>query len=196
MYVETGRGSTDTASLSFYMAQTGLRQWKVKVSQISCDADWRAPADCVQYFTGSTGEIQSYGFGSGQMLLNQKYDNCVRQEKGFCKMVWSESATAAPDPFQLPEGPAVLLGQNNACTQAWVYISGGDMGTGINTGTGNTWCGEALACDACAAPVQPSPVTSSSFYLGVFSDGSLKDPANAANTAATGFNLKYVQTPC
>ena len=40
----------------------------------------RAPSDCVQYFTGTTGSVANYGFGSGDLLLNQQYSNCIRTE--------------------------------------------------------------------------------------------------------------------
>ena len=38
----------------------------------------RAPTDCVQYFTGVTGTIQSYNFAGGQLLNSQYYNNCIR----------------------------------------------------------------------------------------------------------------------
>ena len=38
----------------------------------------RAPTDCVQYFTGTAGQIYSYNFG--QMLGGMYYTNCIRTE--------------------------------------------------------------------------------------------------------------------
>ena len=40
----------------------------------------RAPTDCVQYFTGLTGSVANYGFGSGDLLHSQQYSNCIRTE--------------------------------------------------------------------------------------------------------------------
>ena len=49
---------------------------------IMCFNFWitRAPTDCVQYFTGITGSVANYGFGSGDLLTNQQYTNCIRTE--------------------------------------------------------------------------------------------------------------------
>ncbi len=46
----------------------------------------RAPTDCLQYFTGSTGTFQSYNYQSGSasnaMLQSQTYTICIRKELG------------------------------------------------------------------------------------------------------------------
>ena len=39
---------------------------------------YRAPTDCVQYFTGISNQIYSYNFG--QMLGSMDYNNCIRME--------------------------------------------------------------------------------------------------------------------
>ena len=38
----------------------------------------RAPQDCVQYFTGTAGTIQSYGWAGAQLLAGMDYNNCIR----------------------------------------------------------------------------------------------------------------------
>ena len=43
---------------------------------------FRAPTDCRQYFTGTSGTIKSYNFDGGLMLQSQLYANCIRQELG------------------------------------------------------------------------------------------------------------------
>ena len=45
----------------------------------------RAPDDCVQYFTGKTGTFQTYNYqaGMGQLLADQDYSTCFRQEEGW-----------------------------------------------------------------------------------------------------------------
>ena len=48
---------------------------------------FRAPEHCVQYFTGLTGTINSYGFNLNNpamstLLQAQNYKNCIRKEKG------------------------------------------------------------------------------------------------------------------
>ena len=43
---------------------------------------FRAPTDCVQYFTGTSGSVLSYNHAGGQLLHSQVYNNCIRTEKG------------------------------------------------------------------------------------------------------------------
>lgn len=213
MYVEVGAESTDTATLNMYLGSgaTGTRQWNIKVSQITGTAAWRVPSGCVQYFTGITDKVASYGHQSAQLLQKQAYNNCIRQAEGYCSMLWKEvgqasltgSTTTSPDPFSMTGATATTgLGENDAgCTASHVYISGGNMGVPTDsTYLGNTFCGEALACDAClvaviAPAVRPLPTATDSFYLGVWSDSSQMG-TNPTGTAATGFNLRYYQQPC
>ena len=42
----------------------------------------RAPADCLQYHTGTSGYFQSFNFPNGQLLSSQAYRVCFRQELG------------------------------------------------------------------------------------------------------------------
>ena len=45
---------------------------------ILLQSHYRAPTDCVQYFTGISNQIYSYNFG--QMLGSMDYNNCIRME--------------------------------------------------------------------------------------------------------------------
>merc|ERR1719412_2767251 len=78
MYVDTGTGAGDTVSIPFALtATTGAsRKWNVKVSQIECTSVSRCDEGCTQCFTGITGNVQSYGYGTAQMLYSQQYSNC------------------------------------------------------------------------------------------------------------------------
>ena len=42
----------------------------------------RAPTDCVQWFTGISGNVYSYNFAGSQLLNAQSYNNCIRTEEG------------------------------------------------------------------------------------------------------------------
>jgi len=44
---------------------------------------FRARTDCVQYFTGTSGTVQSYNFQGGTQLAAQEYNICLRQEEGL-----------------------------------------------------------------------------------------------------------------
>ena len=73
----------------------------VNIVNINIVCILRAPTDCVQYFTGIEGLIQSYGFGSGQLLYSQDYQACIRQEDGYCGIEWHPSSRTSPDSFGL-----------------------------------------------------------------------------------------------
>merc|ERR1712241_1532849 len=89
---------------------------------------YKAPTDCVQYFTGVSGSVKSYNYAGSQILAGQRYNNCIRTEKGYCAIQWKESSTTSPDPFSLdsisvvgsngvgPPAPAVL------CDTAYIAI--------------------------------------------------------------------------
>ena len=68
---------------------------------------FRAPTDCVQYFTGTSGSVKSYNFGGGQLLRTQIYNNCIRTEAGYCAIQWKESSTTSPDPFDVGTGTSI-----------------------------------------------------------------------------------------
>ena len=76
-----GKDSDATAKLAFTFgtSTTVSRYWDIKVSQIEC---WNLarPYDsgCLQYFTGTTGRIESYNFAQSTTSLRnhlhaQKY---------------------------------------------------------------------------------------------------------------------------
>ena len=73
---------------------------------------FRAPSDCLQYFTGKTGTVYSYNFAGAQVLRmffwkckiyvfaqflsGMDYTNCIRTEKGYCAIEWKEKTGATP----------------------------------------------------------------------------------------------------
>ena len=81
-------------------------------------------------------------------------DNCVRQEKGYCRITWQQNSATTPDSFQLDtDASAAGTAQNGpACVLAYVTIpdSSLDGVTGIDPGLSpaatfyNRYCGIAL----------------------------------------------------
>lgn len=193
MYVDMGTASTDTATIDFYTT-TGNKYWNAKVTQIPCDASYRPPAGCTQYHTGTTGTVASYGFGSGQLLGSQQYNNCIRQESGYCGITYAESPTTTPDPFIMTNDAIAASGQSvvDLCVNSYVRVPDSMF---VPATQANQYCGGALGVTAGMVPA-PLSSTTSPFSLGVFSDASSMEQAQTANTAATGFNLNYVQTTC
>ena len=52
---------------------------------------FRAPTDCVQYFTGLNGNVYSYNHQGGQFLQNQDYNNCFRTEEVHALLILTYS---------------------------------------------------------------------------------------------------------
>ena len=85
---------------------------------------FRAPTDCLQYYTGIEGYIQSFGYGSGQFLYSQNYQACIRQEEGYCGIEWHPSSRTTPDSFGLLDGAAANQGENviGDCLKGFINI--------------------------------------------------------------------------
>ncbi|XP_065355388.1 uncharacterized protein LOC135949868 [Calliphora vicina] len=63
------------------------RLWEIRISQIPFSQ--RAPAGCLQYFTGAEGVFQTFNFAdNGRHLANQDYRICMRQEVDMCSIVY------------------------------------------------------------------------------------------------------------
>merc|ERR1712183_1186490 len=203
MYAEFGALATDSAQITLTYGTAGIsteETFNILARQISCTATWRAPTDCVQYFTGASGNVKNYNFG--QLLLGQYYTNCIRTEKGRCGILWKTSSTTSPDPFLIaaPGTTAANAGTNpgNECPTGFVHIPGLSM-DGINAipvplglqafqsfMCGTIWGVEGQTTAASlVSRVQP-------FTVGVYSHATTAQPA----ATSTGFSLDYTQLPC
>ena len=94
VYVEFGASATDSVTLTHTYGDTTTKSWNILARQIACTAAWkydlqinyilflissnifRAPTDCVQYYTGVSGNVQNYNFGN-QILASQDYSKGV-----------------------------------------------------------------------------------------------------------------------
>jgi len=149
---------------------------------IECVNPNRAPTDCVQYYTGLAGQIESFN-NNDVMIRNQNYMICIRQEEGFCSFELSETNSGTPDSFDLDDGATALIG-SDCTTPAWIEVPIG------SSKTTDRYCGALLNENNDATS---SGVISSNdvpFRIGVV--------ALAANqqTSPGGFDLKYIQRGC
>lgn len=200
MYAEFGGTSTDTISLTLTYAETSFtaKTFNILARQIPCTSAWKAPVDCVQYFTGSSGNVKSYNFAGGQLLTSQYYTNCIRTEEGACGIQWKESSTTSPDPFQMTLSPITnaATGHPTACAASYIYIpklsSDGIQALPQTPATQefySTMCGGAFGLDSAAVPLALTS-RSKPFVLGVFTS------AATITAPTTGFNMDYTQVPC
>jgi len=79
-----GSGTTTTTSA-----------FTIKVTQVRCNSKLKAPDNCLQYFTESTGTLTSFNFAGGTHLANQDYCMCVRKERNACTICYSAIPTTA-----------------------------------------------------------------------------------------------------
>ena len=181
-------------TLTFSWTSTETQTWDIQVMQIPCTAEWRPPEGCLQYFTGTTGTIQSYNYAGGYHLASQKYSNCVRTEQGYCSIAYSAVITASDFSLSGTAGTALL--QATQCSMDYVLIdNAGSDATTANV-AGDRFCGGQLSTITTGAgatvysQVQP-------FIVSVVTDGQEVDTSNSATVEETnGFNLAYAQTAC
>ncbi|XP_040583175.1 uncharacterized protein [Lepeophtheirus salmonis] len=179
MYITTAEtGDLGAFALNFDTADvTTTRSWDIKVTQVACDDTLSLPPDgCLQYFTGLSGNVKSYNFGV--LLASTAYDSCIRNERGFCSVRYTESATAVPDPFIIGADAAGRTDGSN-CADARLVISGS---------VSSVVCGNFLT--QVDASMMASQVIANNVPFNL-----RLETTNILN-AQTGYNLDYTQIPC
>jgi len=208
MYIDSGTAAT-AATLTFTTATANTGTWRVKVSQIACSSENKAPAGCLQYYTGVTGTIKSFNWvdGSGAcastggcMIQTQDYVACARKENGMCSIQYSPTqlTIAANKAFEIGSTIATSIVDTNNCAtigSGFVEIPNVRLSTASDAvdKAGGVFCGNTLAI--------PNTILAISQSSGVVSDASrfwirvVADQGEAQNSMA-GFSLDYAQIPC
>lgn len=192
MFLDVGPNAGATAMLAFtFNGMNTMRIWEIKVTQISCFANCRAPSGCLQWFTGCSGEITTFNFnnGMGNHLAEHCYTSCIRQEEGMCCIKYEQ---CNEDSFDLDDTMPKNSFIESDCTRDFVIIEGSSASCCIGSGSlTNRYCGQRLhdgtkrtepieICD-CTPP----------FEVGFVTDN------NAENGAlGVGVCLQYTQIPC
>ncbi|XP_046977174.1 uncharacterized protein LOC124543148 [Vanessa cardui] len=210
LFVDFNGNAAITISVTATLATTFTRRWNIRLTQLGCDCPGLAPNGCLQYYTGITGTITSFNYGTAantalsaslvtgtRQLANLNYGICIRMEAGYCAIQYAQTAN---DVFSFTvtgdvEGAdnTVLgtpIGAVNgaACTTDFVVIPNPIVvGTNLGAGT-DRFCGLGFV------PVQSG---AKPFVLYVVTD------ANEGATATTppdianrGFSLAYTQIAC
>jgi len=197
MYIEFGTLSTDSITLTNTWAAAGLttaKNYNILARQIRCTDTFKAPPDCVQWFTGITGTVENYNHQGGQLLNSQNYQNCIRTEKGYCRIQWKQNPATTPDPFQMLTNNAI---DATACNTALITIPNlsPDGNTPIPVAGVNPLAFQTEACGndfGIEGGVAQALVSSQQpFVLGTFTSG----PATSMN-AMTGYKMDYTQLAC
>merc|ERR1712064_41077 len=197
MYIEFGTMSTDSITLTNTWAAAGLttaKNYNILARQIRCTDTFKAPPDCVQYFTGITGTVENYNHQGGQLLNSQNYQNCIRTEKGYCRIQWRQNTATVPDPFQLSNNAAI---DATACMTALITIPNlsPDGNIPIPVAGVNPLAFQTEACGndfGIEGGVAQSLVSSQQpFVLGTYTSG----PATSM-VGMTGYKMDYTQLAC
>ncbi|XP_077493158.1 uncharacterized protein LOC144104174 [Amblyomma americanum] len=181
--------------VTLYVESNGTRnsRWNIKISQIKCDSPTRAPSNCLQYYTGTSGSFSSFDYAESQeipprrgYLNNLDYTVCFRKEAGYCSITYSVPGPEVPFSIQ-NVGPDSAPTTNE--TEAGVGMVECPMDYLLLGGV--RYCGTKLN----PSMEEPNPVinapvtdmTSGPFMVRFVSDGALN---------ARGFLLNYKQNPC
>merc|ERR1719483_1177105 len=193
----------------------GTSAFTIKVTQVECSSKSAAPSGCTQYFTGTSGTIETFNYnsGSGVLLANQDYSACVRAERAFCAICYYSSIFK----MSVPKGDAAngALGVDTNCgNEANILIANGGAfdhiiipGGQCNTPNAaaailvlnDKYCGTGLYClgavpttTIAAAATDATVCTNQKpFKIGVESDGlEYMNPA-AAGEGTTGNNVGF-----
>lgn len=163
VYVDFDGTSPIQIAIAATPSYTLGRHWNIKVSQINCVSDNRAPAGCLQYYRGLSGVVSSLNYGStansqvntvgvegSRQLANTNYGICVRKAANQCSITWSQVSS---DPYSFTVTGDVgavdpaLLGtsslQQQTCSTDFVIIP--DPVQGGVALTSDRFCGLGLA---------------------------------------------------
>ena len=206
VYVETGRRDSVQIEITIGNANYG-RNWNIRVLKIPCNVNYKAPAGCLQYFTGVTRNVMSYNFAGRQFLTTQNYVNCIRRERGiifnysnvlekfilyfkiFYKVIARFNGRKTRRLRQqwtlldLADASQPGFGENNACANAYITIPG------ANEGTMSRYCGEILSTMDNTNVKTAVRTRAQPFHLGVFAN-------IMSQNGNEGFDLKYTQLNC
>merc|ERR1712110_750684 len=101
IYIDAGTQTSNNAVLNAVLTGSTARTWKMLVTQIPCDSRTLPPTGCLQYYTGTTGQLRSFNFlassSSYQHLNDQYYKICIRREERYCRIGYTQSTD--PDSF-------------------------------------------------------------------------------------------------
>jgi len=202
----------------------GTKNWRIKVSQIECDSEYRAPQGCLQYFFENVNTITSLNWdgataragNDGGVLANQDYRICIKQNPGMCSIEYTESVVAAGlDAFDLG---AVNAAGNTITAQHRVNTNAGCANTIAASGlsmagtnfiqiggavtssefSGDTFCGSVLSSFVLDRALGPD-AAGALVATAVIATGTpfeIRHLASGDQALDAGFSLQATQRPC
>ncbi|XP_050299803.1 uncharacterized protein LOC126738482 [Anthonomus grandis grandis] len=154
------------------LSTTGARKrFKMKICQYS-DSCSTSQSNCLQYYTGVTGTIQSFNYDQAAMFNRSvpgyfndlNYAICIRREAGYCSITYMNTNDGEMYPFQLvnilPNGQSTVpAGQAGVdvlnCPDDYIIIDGTRLcGDRLNDGsTSANFSTDASVTDMSSGPI-------------------------------------------
>merc|ERR1711971_1359204 len=169
MYVDIGPGATASSTIGFtFVALAAQRSWEIKVTQLECSNAMTPPDGCLQYHTGTAGQLTTFNYaGNALHLADQDYNICIRQEMGMTCTVYTVCDAIAGQglPFSLSSRevaglPAAATAKGLSdflCTEDYIEISGSSEVCGASVLT-NKYCGDVLTTETTVAGTDNNPI--------------------------------------
>ncbi|XP_021962863.1 uncharacterized protein LOC110858399 isoform X2 [Folsomia candida] len=216
MYIDAGPSSGNIKINIVTSGDSFARRWRIKISQVQCNAQYRASDSCLQHHTGMSGRIKSFNYGDpqtvgpefGMQLSAQEYSICIRAEEGFCGIVYvpckdsaePREAFVISSTSQNSSAPQRTMSGAEQCPSDWLGISCA-TDTGREMQTDGSSCVDRICggtFTSLSGSTSHAPVYSFSrpFTVKVhFNDFEMSDP-RAPDQMNRGFCLDYVQQSC
>merc|ERR1711860_438603 len=140
MIIDAGCGC-QTVSFRIGRYSGTNREWNIKVMQYGCgNDDVSGPPGCLQYYTATTGTIQSFNFPQPTVgtitetvthLARQNYNVCIRRNVGACYICYVTTndptnilANNDQDSFglSLADAARAQSEQGTSCTEDYILI--------------------------------------------------------------------------
>jgi len=128
IYIPTGHATAGNQLNIETNAAAFTRSWKILIRLIESGNPGLPENDqCLQYFTGASGNIRSFNDvtaagAQGQLISRLRYSACIRLEKGYRCVTLRENTAAANDAFQLDPANAAAQ-MNAACDTEWITLN-------------------------------------------------------------------------
>jgi len=190
------------ASLALSWTAATPRQWDIKISQFECGSDrYAPPPGCTQYFTGATGFIQSYNYAGGLHLANQDYSACIRTERGYCSISYTQVSSTDFGLSSTGTDPASVSSATGDNCKSLDHViipqAAQTVAIAVSIGSIDKICGGTFSYIHNSATAATVFTAQQPFLVGFHTDGSETDTATAGDIEMSrGFNLYYSQVAC
>ncbi|KAK7066225.1 hypothetical protein SK128_007746 [Halocaridina rubra] len=185
MYLDLAQGS-GAARINIATTDKDFdRSWRIKVTQITCDATSKAPPNCLQYYTEYSGIVSSFNYQNTDgvhQLGGQRYTICIRAREGFCgiKYIADENEFSLSDDGTEATADAPKSGDTD-CTLDFLVIPSMDKDGKVTLK--DRFCGNGF--DDLITYSKP-------FEIRVVTEDD--EPTTDINNR--GFSMRYTQIPC